>query len=730
MLKLFTFISIFFFSIPFFAQPFPGKIGTNLDGIGGIAKEFPNITLTAGTWQSIANNGSNATTDSLGWPTEDFRVVFFDFRPFNAWNSAPDDPGKYVTDMSGTYTMSFKGKANLTSWSDATIQFLNQLYDSVTNTTTLNIFFPAGGGANKAIVGNYGFLMVNFNQTQFTAGTKGVKEIRLMRPGYTHKSPQLFNTEYINALSPFSTLRFMDFLRTNNIDSGYPKKQTWNNRQKANAPRYSKGAPWESIISIANLSGKDIWINIPVDADSNYIVELAKLMKYTLRNDINIYIEYSNEVWNGDFTQYKYNYDAVLQSTEDADIRSSTTFDDRRRARRVAKQVIKAGKIFEQVMGITVASRTRIRPVFAWQIGGWLPWYDDVLNWINTTYGAPKNYIYAIASAPYFGEGNAAPNATPQQIVSAMSASSDANIASIKVLALYANQWQLKHLQYEGGPDNGGGSTVNIENRILANRLSDMKTTVIHNYTDNWFSANANGTAPIGTNDLANYFTMTGRVSRYGCWGATEDLKYIHNLVSAPKYDALCTLTGKCGKEPTVAIVAPLNNSSYTVNFNLNISATAADTDGTISKVEFFVGSTLVGIDSISPYAVSWIPSQAGVYAISVKAIDNDGKYTFAEPNIITVNAGSNGILSNSIIPELNIFPVPTSDQLQVTISSNEVKNSILEVFDFLGKKQFEVSVNQNAMIINTSKLKNGIYFLNLKTEEGNIVTRRFIVNR
>ena len=70
-------------------------------------------------------------------------------------------------------------------------------------------------------------------------------------------------------------------------------------------------------------------------------------MHKTLRPDVNIYLEYSNEVWNGSFDQFHYNYDAVLLSPEDADIRASTSFDDRRRARRVAKQVIKIGQIFD-----------------------------------------------------------------------------------------------------------------------------------------------------------------------------------------------------------------------------------------------------------------------------------------------------------------------------------------------------------------------------------------------
>ena len=718
------------FSASLSAQTYPAQIGVGLDGIGGRALEFPNVALTATAWQSVANSGANATTDAEGWPTEDFRVVFFDQRPFNAWNNAPDDPQHYVVDQSGTYTLSFNGQATLTSWSDAPISFQNQQYDPATNATTLDIIFPPGGGSNAGTIGNYGFLMVNFLQTDFGNGEKGVKNIRLMRPGYQHNTPQLFRTEYLNAISPFSTIRFMDYLHTNNSNVAYPGKQTWTMRQHTDAPRFTKGAPWELIIALGNYTGRDIWINIPVDADSMYVVELARLMKATLRPDINIYLEYSNEVWNGSFSQFQYNYDAVLQSSEDADIRASTQWDDRRRARRVAKQVIKFGKIFEEVMGVTVASRTKIRPVFAWQIGGWLPWYEDVLTWITNTYGPPKDFIYGIASAPYFNDNGAASNATPLQVVAAMSANSDNNVANIQTLAQFADQWQIKHLQYEGGPDNGGGSTTNLANRINANRLPEMKDAVIHNYRDNWFSANANGTAPVGTNDLVCYFVMSGGVSRYGCWGATEDLQYLQNLSKAPKYDALCVLSGMCGNEPTVSLTAPANNALAPLGIGLNISANASDPDGSIAKMEFFVNDTLIGSDNTPPYSAVWTPTVIETVVVLAKAIDNDGKFRFTDAHVVETEPNMSGTqqLENQI--DCKVFPNPAQDQIHIVWSAPDSPHGSIEVVDILGKKVMINSPVRSPAILDVNSLMDGVYFVNLYLDNRLSVVQRIVVSR
>ena len=361
-------------------------------------------------------------------------------------------------------------------------------------------------------------------------------------------------------------------------------------------------------------------------------------------------------------------------------------------------------------------------------LDGWLPWYDDVLNWINTTYGAPKDFIYGIASAPYFGEGGAASNATPQQVVTAMSANSDANVTRIQTLAQYADQWQLKHLQYEGGPDNGGGSTLNIGNRITANRIAEMKTAVIHNYRDNWFSANANGTAPIGTNDLVNYFVMTCRVSRYGCWGAAEDLNYLQSLSNAPKYDALCFITGMCGNEPTVSLLSPINNATVFMNTPVNVSANASDPDGTVKKVEFFAGSSLIGVDNTYPYSVEWTPTQLGVTGILAKSIDNDGKFKFTNANVIKVVAKTTVIKEDENNIGFRVFPVPATDVLEIILSNTNDPNGTIEVRDILGKILIKEPINDTRKQINVGNLHAGIYFVTLVIAKQRY-TRKIIKN-
>src|SRR5436190_3246745 len=74
---------------------------------------------------------------------------------------------------------------------------------------------------------------------------------------------------------------------------------------------------------------------------------------------------------------------------------------------------------------------------------------------------------------------------------------------------------------------------------------------------------------------------------------------------------------------PTATITSPANNATFTAPASVTINATASDTDGTISKVDFYNGATLLGTDNTSPYSFSWTSVAAGTYALTAKATDN-----------------------------------------------------------------------------------------------------------
>ena len=102
----------------------------------------------------------------------------------------------------------------------------------------------------------------------------------------------------------------------------------------------------------------------------------------------------------------------------------------------------------------------------------------------------------------------------------------------------------------------------------------------------------------------------------------------------APAPFANCTN----GVLPTVSITSPLDAAAFTAPASITINATAADTDGSISKVEFYNGATLLNSDASSPYSYSWANVAAGSYTLTAVATDNAGNKTTSEAVAIKVN--------------------------------------------------------------------------------------------
>jgi|GEM_PF-412606 len=94
---------------------------------------------------------------------------------------------------------------------------------------------------------------------------------------------------------------------------------------------------------------------------------------------------------------------------------------------------------------------------------------------------------------------------------------------------------------------------------------------------------------------------------------------------------------------PTVTLTSPLSPAVFNAPASISIAANARD-DGTITKVEFYNGTTKIGEDLTAPYTYSWSNVLAGTYAITAKAYDNLNASGTSSVTTVTVNtsAGSN----------------------------------------------------------------------------------------
>jgi glucose/arabinose dehydrogenase len=114
-----------------------------------------------------------------------------------------------------------------------------------------------------------------------------------------------------------------------------------------------------------------------------------------------------------------------------------------------------------------------------------------------------------------------------------------------------------------------------------------------------------------------------------------------HNdqLLCEARFDNVSVVTGGGNNPPTVSISSPANGATFMTPTNVTIDATAADSNGTVTKVDFFAGTTLLGTDNTAPYSFAWNNVPAGSYVLTAKATDNGLAATVSAPVNITVSS-------------------------------------------------------------------------------------------
>lgn len=83
---------------------------------------------------------------------------------------------------------------------------------------------------------------------------------------------------------------------------------------------------------------------------------------------------------------------------------------------------------------------------------------------------------------------------------------------------------------------------------------------------------------------------------------------------------------------PSVALVAPADNSAFTVPSTVTLRAEAADPDGTLARVEFLINGSVLGSVTSAPYTRTWSISAAGAFLLTARATDNRGAVSVSAP--------------------------------------------------------------------------------------------------
>src|SRR5204863_3449025 len=178
-----------------------------------------------------------------------------------------------------------------------------------------------------------------------------------------------------------------------------------------------------------------------------------------------------------------------------------------------------------------------------------------------------------------------------------------------------------------------------------------------------------NGTTLLGSDTTAPYaFTWSNVAAGTYALKATA----VDNTgASGSSATATVTVTGAANQIPTATLTAPANGATFTAPASITLTATASDADGSVARVDFYNGTTLLGSDTTAPYAFTWSNVAAGTYALKATAVDNAGASGTSATATVTVTAAANQIPTATLTAPANgaTFTAPASITLTATAS-------------------------------------------------------------
>ncbi len=325
--------------------------------------------------------------------------------------------------------------------------------------------------------------------------------------------------EFLSVVNGFKVLRFVKWSKAEEN----PASITWATRNKPGDGDFSRndGVPVEYIVDAANQANADPWVNIPWNADNDYITRYATYVRDNMASGHQVYVEVSNEVWNWGYpvtTQAK--NEAIAEGLLSAEGTGAPGGNGERYSERVRQVMAIWSNVFSGQMN-------RLVRVFAFQHVQ--PYWSDRLLAYQDTY----KYVDALATAPYFGH-EAETWTTGQSLDSIMNTLLPAKAAEAVTFGVQqkavAQKYNLRYVTYEAGQHVTLPNNLPLLMQIERDpRMYDIYKTFI----SAWQSQ-------IG--DTMNLFALTGNISRYGAWGISE---YANQPLSeAPKRRAVQEFLG------------------------------------------------------------------------------------------------------------------------------------------------------------------------------------------
>jgi len=165
---------------------------------------------------------------------------------------------------------------------------------------------------------------------------------------------------------------------------------------------------------------------------------------------------------------------------------------------------------------------------------------------------------------------------------------------------------------------------------------------------------------------------------------------------------------------PSVTLTNPANGVRFAPGTNINLGASVADTNGTVTSVQFYAGTNILGTVTSLPYSLIWSNAPSGLYALTACATDNNGIIaTSSVVNIAVAGIFITNPVNNAVLTS------PASISIGATVTDNQ---SVSQVQFFQGTNSLGSVTNLPFSLVWTN-VASGVYALTAKaTDSGGLV--------
>ncbi len=449
-------------------------IGINLSNVKDYSSEYPfkDIFKMTRTWRTDSKHQDyvNFTTDENGWITdlneEDHASAFLanQYLPI----------GDYIMTYEGSGEITFVGpNVTITNKEDGIVEFTINQYGTSSSTN---------------------------NRVKITSIDKEdyIKNIQIIEKQYIKTLDDIFNPKFIENISIYKDLRFMDFMDTNNSEVS-----EWNQRPKVSDSTWSIcGVPLEIMVELCNKVNANPWFCMPHSATDEYVEEFSKYVKENLNEDLIVYVENSNETWNGIFKAQSYNLEQGIKH----DNISSTDDNWKIAAHYYAQRSVEMFNIWEENFGLNKLVRVLASQSSNYGVG------TTILKYELEDGTIASQYADALAIAPYIG--NSIKSTSKEEIFNLLEKELiEDYIDDLNANKINAQTYGLELISYEGGQHLADSTNDDYTSAFIeANRSIEMGD-IYKQYLDTYKEI-------VGGKMFL--FSSTSTYDKYGSWGLLE----------------------------------------------------------------------------------------------------------------------------------------------------------------------------------------------------------------